>query len=325
MLPLGEKFAILIRIVGDTIEVEAVGIGTVVLTHPDVSLRIGSEYTYFWTEPNGELVGSDYRHVARLYRWWAMAEELNQTPGYGLVFGTPSNFFRVPSRLELFNEGSTTPLSANTPAGTNIKARISAWTTTAKGIYNRFTGGLFHSEGMISHDYGHANVGAQAQGFMVGGFDSNLNTAVASTAGAANSPNIGNALWLYGVENADWEMVFLAGTLVGAGNKRIRMVSDSAPFGAANLRVHADSNVTGTPLNGTTGFWTIEIKRYTNSGSGMIFYCELRANGVLLDATRQVLSLRDSLVYYGVECTTADAGGVVIDTHIRQVCRVNPI
>lgn len=325
-LPLGEKFSILVRVVGDTVEVEAVGIGTVVLTHPDVSARIGSEYTYFWTEPNGELINSDYRHVARLYRWWAMAEELNQTPGYGLVFGTPSNFLRVPSKLLLYPEGSKSPLSGNTPAGAvGLVQRISALSTTLKGIYSRFVGGHLHSEGLISCDFGFANVGAQAQAFMVGAFDSNLNTAVASTAGAANYPNIGNTLWAHGLENGDWETVFIGFTLVGAGNKQIRITSDSAPYGAGNLRVHANSNVSGTPLNGTTGFGTVKIKRYTNSGSGMIFYCELRANGVLLDSTRQVLSLRDSLVYYGIECTTADAGGVVIDTHIRNGSRVNPL
>lgn len=324
-LPLGEKFAILVRVIGDILEIEAVGIGTVVYTHPDISARIGTEYTYFWAEPNGESVGSDYRHVARLYRWWAMAEELNQTPGYGFVFGTPSNFLRVPSRLELFNEGSTTPLSANTPAGTNIKARISAWTTTAKGIYNRFTGGLIHSEGMISHDYGFSNAGAQFQGFMVGAFDSNLNTEVSSAAGAATFPNVGSDLWLMGLENADWQTVFYAGQLIGVGNKRIRVVIDSAPFAGANLRVLADSNTTGTPLNGTTGFWTCEIRRYTNSGSGMVFYTELKANGVVIHATRQTLSLRDALVYGGPETTTADAGGVTIDTHIRTVGRVNPL
>ena len=325
-LPMGEKFTILVRIVGDIIEVEAVGLGTVILTHPDVSTKIGTEYTYFWHEPNGPLLGTDYRHVARLYRWWAMAEELNQLPGYGMVFGVPSGHLRVPSQLRLYPEGSKAPMSANTPAGSSgLVQRISALGISAKGAYSRFTGGHLHSEGMISHDFGFSNAGAQFQGFMVGSLDSNLNTQVASTAGAAAQIIVGNNLWTHGLENGDWEMVFLGGQLVGAGNKRIRIYADSAPFGAGNVRVLADSNISGTPLNGTTGFYTVEIKRYTNSGDGMLFYTELKANGTLLHATRQTLSLRDALVYYAFECTTADAGGVTCDTHIRRISRVNPL
>ena len=202
MLPLGEKFSILVRVIGDVVEVEAVGIGTVVLTHPDVSLRIGSEYTYFWTEPNGELISTDYKHVARLYRWWAMAEELNQTPGYGLVFGIPSNFLRVPSQLRLYAEGSKTPLSGNTPSGaTNAALRISGRGTAAKGAYTRITGGDVISEGLISHEYGLQNAGGAFQGYMVGAPDSNLNATVSSTAGATTSPNIGLNYFNYGMEN----------------------------------------------------------------------------------------------------------------------------
>jgi hypothetical protein len=318
MLPLGEKFTILVRVIGDVVEVEAVGIGTVVLTHPDVSLRIGSEYTYFWHEPNGELIGTDYRHVARLYRWWAMAEELNQLPGYGIVFGTSSNFFRVPSQLRLYPEGSKSPLSGNTPSGaTNAALRISGRGTATKGAYSRITGGDVISEGLISHEYGLQNAGASFQGYMVGAPDSNLNATVSSTAGATTSPNIGLNYFNYGMENGEWETVFLAGQLVGANNKRLLFTTDVFPFSSPTTLLDS-----GTIT--TAGFWTVEIRRYTGTG-GMILYSKLEINGALINASRVVESGVNVQTYFGVATTTTDAGGVTVDTHMRTVARVNSL
>ena len=327
-LPLGDKFTILIRVEGDLIEVTAVGLGSLYFTHPDVSTKVGSDYTYFWHEPNGPTTGTGYRHVSRLYRWWAMAEEINQSPGYGLTWGVPSRTFRVPSQLQLYPNGSKSPLSANTPVGSSSAAlRVAGRSTTTVGGYQKSVGGDVIIESFLSRDFGAMGAGGMFQAFMVGAVDSNLNAPNASTTAAAYSLPIGLNEFIYPLGSGDWETVFLGGTLAGAGNKQIRITSDMTPFGSTN--VMADSNNVGTPLNGTTGFWTCEIKRYI-SGTNTILYTELKANGVLLHATRTVeplinpVTLLSARLFFGVETTTADAGGVTVDTHIRDGAEINP-
>lgn len=317
-LPFGEKLTIILRIEGDILEIEAVGVGSLYFTHPLISSKVAAT-TYFFYEPVGPTNGTGYKQTARLYRWWASADELDQTTGYGIVVPEVSGGpHRFPGQLQLYPNGQTSSQSGNTLAGQSTAAiRGGSVGTSTKGSYNRATGGHVQFEGMVSHEYGLLNTGASFQGFMVGAPDTNLNATVSSTAGAATSPNIGLNYFNYGMENGDWETIFLAGQLVGANNKRLLFTADVSPFSSPTTLLDS-----GTIT--TAGFWTAEIRRYTGTG-GMILYSKLEINGALIDARRVVESGVNVQTYFGVSTTTVDAGGVTVDTHMRQVARVNPL
>jgi hypothetical protein len=325
-LPLNQKNTILIRITGDILEIEAVGIGTLMFTHPDIPLRIGSPYTYFFYEPNGPLLNDDYRFISRLYRWWAMAEAYDQLPGYGIVQSLPTGNTRFSSPLRLFPAGQTSKRTLNTLAGSADNKLViygGSQGVTPKGIYNRYTGGNVICEGMICHDYGHSTLGASTQGWMVGAVDSNLNTPVSSAAGAETSLIVGGIASTPGMETADWEKWFYAGTLNGTDYKRIRLYGSVGGGPPGNL---VDSNHAGTtPLSGLTGFWTIDVTKYVNTAQGMVFYSELKANGVLIHANRTTSTFTNTYLPFSFYTTTSAAGGVVLDTLIRQIARVNPL
>jgi hypothetical protein len=323
-LPLSQKNTILIRTTGDILEIEAVGIGTLIFTHPDISLRIGSPYTYFFYEPNGPLLNTQYKFISRLYRWWAMAEAYDQLPGYGIVQSLPTGNTRFSSPLRLFPAGQTSKRSLVSLVGSednNLVIYGGSRSVTPRGTYNRYTGGNVICEGMICHDYGHSDAGASTQGWMVGAVDSTLDTPVSSLAGVETLLSIGRTDSTPGMETADWEKWFYAGTLNGTDYKRIRLYNAAVVGG--NL---VDSNHAGTtPLSGLTGFWTIDVTKYVNTAQGMVFYSELKANGVLIHANRTTSGFTNTYLSFSLFTTTSAAGGVVVDTNIRQIARVNPL
>lgn len=326
-LPWNEKLAIILRIKGDILEVEAVGIGTLYFTHPDVSTKVGAT-TYFYYEPVGPTNGTGYRHSTRLYRWWACAEELEQTPGYGIVVpevsGGPHLF---PGQIRAFPLGRTTQQAADALPGASTAAAIfSSPATVAKGSSSRASGGAVIFEGSPIHNYGFTGAGGTnsnlTSGFMVGAVDMSLNAPASSSAVAETNLN-SSFLPIWGLENSDWERWYYAGELVGASAKRIRLnlaFGGGDPGTPGNL---IDSNVSGTPLDALSGFWELEVHRYTNSTASHVFIAKLWANGVLIAAKRTAWNGTTSYVAGTLKTTTASAGGVTLDTLTHEIARVN--
>ena len=320
-LPVGSKIAVLFEVEGDILRITAAGLGYLEFTHPDISTKIGNPYTYFWFEPNGPLLGTDYKFIARLYRWWSMAEELNQIASHG-AFNGIGGPRRIDGQLRLYPEGRTARLASDTLPGVSTACIIgSSNGTVAKGSNARVTGGEAVFEGPVIHNYGFTGVGGSIPGFMVGAVDSGLNTPTSSSAGAETNISGGTFLLGWGLENADWERWFYAGTLVGTNAKRIRLFAEYAGGGTPGNII--DSDVSGTPLTSVTGFWTLEVTRYTTSTASHIFYAELKANGVLIAAKRTTANHTTNYFAGNLKTTTVDAGGVTLDTSIRQIARVN--
>jgi hypothetical protein len=320
-LPTGSKIAVMFEVEGDILRITAAGLGYLEFTHPDVSTKIGGTETYFWYEPNGPTLGTDYKYISRLYRWWGMAEELNQLASHGAFNGTGGTL-RIDGQLRLYPNGRTARLSSDTPPGASTAALISSSNgTVAKGSSARVTGGENIFEGPVIHNFGFTGSGGNIFGFMVGSTDSGLNTPTSSSAGAETNISGGTFNVAWGLENADWEKWFFAGTLVGTNAKRIRLFAEYAGGGVPGNIV--DSDVSGTPLTAVTGFWTLEVTRYTTSTASHIFYAELKANGVLIAAKRTTANHTTNFFSGNIKTTTADAGGVTLDTSIRTIARVN--
>jgi hypothetical protein len=320
-LPVGAKIALLFEVEGDILRITAAGLGYLEFTHPDISTKVGSAFTYFWFEPNGPLLGTDYKHIARLYRWWAMAEELNQLASHGTLpgIGGPR---RIDGQLRLFPEGRTSRLATDTLPGINTAALVaSANGTVAKGTHNRVTGGEAIFEGPVIHNFGYTATGGSIAGFMVGSIDSNLNTPTSSSAGVETNISGGGFIPTWGLENGDWESWFFAGQLVGTNAKRIRLFAEYAGGGVPGNII--DSDAAGTPLTAVTGFWTLEVKRYTTSTASHVFYAELKANGVLIAAKRTTANHTTNYYTGNIKTTTVSAGAVTLDTYIQQIARVN--
>ena len=326
-LPWNEKLAIILRIKGDILEIEAVGIGTLYFTHPDVSTKVGPT-TYFYYEPVGPTNGTGYKHITRLYRWWACAEELEQTPGYGSmvpeVSGGPHLF---PGQIRAYPLGRTAQQAADALPGASTATLISSTpTTAAKGSSSRASGGAAIFEGPVVHNYGFLGVGGTVSGstcgFMVGAVDMNHNAPASSSAGAETNLN-SSFLPIWGLENSDWERWYYAGELVGASAKRIRLnlaFGGGDPGTPGNL---IDSNVSGTPLDALSGFWELEVHRYTNSTASHVFIAKLWANGVLIAAKRTAWNGTTNYVAGTLKTTTVSAGGVTLDTLTHEIARVN--
>jgi hypothetical protein len=327
-LPKNAKIAITIRVVGDIVEVTAVGLGTILLTHPNVSAKIGSEYTYFWWEPNGPLLGSDYRQIARLYEWWAMAEELDQLAAKTNRMSISGGPHRFPGQMRLFPEGRTAKQAADTLPGESTAQFISSTpSTVARGPRFRASGGAAIFEGPVIHNYGFVDVGGtdggRVVGFMVGAVDMALDAPLSSSAGAETNLLNNRFTPVFGLENSDWERWFFAGELIGASAKRIRL---NLAFGGGDPGTPGniiDSNVSGTPLDALTGFWELEVHRYTNSTASHVFYAKLWANGVLIAAKRTAWNGTTNYVAGSLKTTTVSAGGVTCDTFTHEIARVN--
>lgn len=318
-LPYGEKMAILFRIKGDILEIEAVGIGTLYFTHPDISTRVAAT-TYFFYEPVGPDHGSDYRQICRLYRWWVNADELDQIAGYGVTVpecsGGPHRF---PGQIQVYPNGQTTRRATNSPPGLSSAAMIATGTANVtKGSYTRPTGGVWVFENQIVQNYGYNEAGADKYGFMVGALDSNLNAPVASTAGAEHNLSGCGFEPMWGLENADWQEMIWRGTLVGANNKRIRL---NLALGGGDPGTPGNLIDSGTIT--TAGFFEIRLFRYTNSTASHTFYATMHANGALVAATRTAWNGTTNYVAGTFKVTTADAGGVVVDAYTNQIARVN--
>lgn len=318
-LPTGEKMAILFRINGDILEVEAVGVGTLYFTHPDISTRVAAT-TYFFYEPVGPDYATDYRQTARLYRWWAMADEYDQIGGYGVTVpecsGGPHRF---PGQLQIFPNGQTAKQSVDTlPGGTTAAIYATGASTVTKGSYTRPTGGAVVLESQLVQNYGYNESGASINGFMAGAVDTNVNAVVSSTAGAETNFASCGPIPMWGFENGDWQEWTWAGQLVGANNKRIRI---NVAFGGGDPGTPGNLIDSGTIT--TAGFYEIRLFRYTNSTASHTFYATFHANGALVAATRTAWNGTTSYVGGTYKVTTVDAGGVTVDVHTHRIARVN--
>jgi hypothetical protein len=318
-LPFGEKQAILFRINGDILEVEAVGVGTLYFYHADISTRVAAT-TYFFYEPVGPDQGTDYKQTARLYRWWVNADEYDQIAGYGgtvpQVTGGPHRF---PGTVQLFPNGQTAKQSANTlPGSTTASLYATGASTVTKGSYTRPTGGAIVLESQLVQNFGYNEGGADQNGFQLGAIDTNLNAVVSSTAGAETNFNNCGPLAMWGFENGDWQEWTWNGQLVGANNKRIRI---NIAFGGGDPGTPGNLIDSGTIT--TAGFYEIRLHRYTNSTNSHTFYATMHANGALVAATRTIWNGTTNYVGGTYKVTTVDAGGVTVDAHTHRIARVN--
>ena len=317
-LPYGEKQAILFRVNGDILEVEAVGVGTLYFTHPDISAKV-SATTYFFFEPTGPTL---HRQSVRLYRWWANADELDQLAGYGVSVPESSGGpHRFSGRLQIFPNGRTAQQCVDSAPGLSTAALVATSSAVAtKGSFTRPSGGVHVYETQIVQNYGYNEVGNSMFGFMVGSPDTNLNAVVSSTAGAeTNLANCGFTP-LAGAENADWQEWIWNGTLVGANNKRIRL---NLAFGGGDPGTPGNLIDSGTIT--TAGFYEIRLVRYTNSTASHTFYATMHANGVLVSAQRTTWNGTTNSVGGSFKTTTTDAGGVTVDAYRHLVARVNAV
>ena len=318
-LPTGEKMAILFRINGDILEVEAVGVGTLYFTHPDISTKVAAT-TYFFYEPVGPDHGTDYRQTARLCRWWVNADEYDQIAGYGgtvpQVTGGPHRF---PGQLQVFPNGQTAKQSVDTlPGGTTAAFYATGASTVTKGSYTRPTGGAVVLESQLVQNYGYNESGASINALMVGAVDTNLNAVVSSTAGAETNFASCGPIPMWGFENGDWQEWTWAGQLVGANNKRIRI---NIAFGGGDPGTPGNLIDSGTIT--TAGFYEIRLFRYTNSTASHTFYATMHANGALVAATRTTWNGTTTYVGGTYKVTTVDAGGVTVDAHTHRIARAN--
>jgi hypothetical protein len=323
-IPFGEKTAVLFRISGDILEVEAVGLGSLYFYHPDISTKIGST-THFFYEPNGPDLSTDYRQISRLHRWWVNAERLDQTPGYGITM--PNNTggnTRLSSALLLYPNGQTARRNSDAMPGHSLASMVVTGTANVtKGSYTRPTGGNIMLETQIVQNYGYNETGASIPGFMLGAVDTNLNAIVSSTAGAETNLSNCGFVPLSGAENADWQEWYWAGTLTGTNSKRIRLniaFGGGDPGTPGNL---LDSNETGTPLNAATGFYEIRLHRYTNSTASHTFYAHLDINGTRTVSKRVTWNGTTNYIAGTFKVTTADAAAVTVDTFTSKIARVN--
>jgi hypothetical protein len=318
-LPFGEKLAILFRIKGDILEIEAVGVGTLYFTHPDISTRVAAT-TYFFYEPVGPDYGTDYRDTSRLYRWWVNADEYDQLAGYGVTVpecsGGPHRF---PGQMQVFPNGRTAKQATDTlPGATTAAVYGTGASTVTKGSFTRPSGGAWVLENQLVQNYGYNETGGSRNGFMMGAIDTNLNAVASSLAGSETNISNCGPIPTWGLENGDWEEWYWAGQLVGANNKRIRI---NIAFGGGDPGTPGNLIDSGTIT--TAGFYEIRIRRYTNSTASHTFYATMHANGALVAATRTAWNGTTSYVAGTFKTTTVDAGGVTVDAHTQHIARVN--
>jgi hypothetical protein len=230
------------------------------------------------------------------------------------VTGGPHRF---PGQVQLFPNGRTGRLTADSiPSTTSLV--VGAPAAVSKGSYTRASGGGIYLEVPLQQNMGFFEAAGGRNAFMVGSLDSNLNAVVSSPAGAETNQATCGFEPMWALENGDWQEWYWAGTLAGGGNKRIRL---NLAFGGGDPRTPGNLLDSGTIT--TAGFYEIRLHRYTNSTASHTFYATMHANGVLVSATRTAWNGTTNYVAGTFKTTTADAGGVTVDTYTNRIARVN--
>lgn len=324
-MPAGRRNLLIISIRGDYLDFTLLGVGTISFYFRDLAYIMGSSgpVGFYWQTPPEQSSGLNFPATYALHAAWidapfAEASHVERMESYLSTLNSATGH-ELPGRLWLTPPNSSyRSTMLDSLSSDSIRAVAVARTTKSLGGGNRPVGGHFFAEGLYLSNPFYTDAGGSVIATCPV-TPAGIEAAVSSAAGAAT--NLTGLTSVGTMETGEMQEFVFAGTLVGAGAKRIQLVYQTLE-GSGNV---FDSNVAGTPLDALNGVpFIIRVERLQTASVSHLTYATMIVGGTTIGPQRLAFNAGGTYRGLMIRTTTVDAGGVVVDYGRTTIHRTKP-